>query len=77
LAGVLRSVFALAPFSKLLFGTDAYRSPDLQWIASRATIDAMSRVLDEFVREGALSDQAAMSAAAAILAGNARELYRL
>jgi len=76
-AGVLRSVFALAPFSKLLFGTDAYRSPDLQWIASRATIDAMSRVLDEFVREGALSDQAAMSAAAAILAGNARELYRL
>jgi len=76
-AGVLRSVFALAPFSKLLFGTDAYRSPDLQWIASRATIDAMSRVLDEFVREGALSDQAAMSAAAAILAGNAREVYRL
>jgi len=76
-AGVLPSVFALAPFSKLLFGTDAYRSPDLQWIASRATIDATSRVLDEFVREGALSDQAAMSAAAAILAGNARELYRL
>jgi predicted TIM-barrel fold metal-dependent hydrolase len=76
-AGVLRSVFALAPFSKLLFGTDAYRSPDLQWIAARATIDAMALVLDEFVRQASLTERAAMSAAAMVLAGNARELYRL
>jgi len=76
-AGVLRTVLALAPYSKLLFGTDAYRSPDLQWIAARATIDAMSRVLDEFVREASLTEKAAMSAAGMILAGNARELYRL
>jgi uncharacterized protein len=76
-AGVLTPVFALAPFSKLLFGTDAYRSPDLQWIAARATIDAMAKVLDGFVREASLTEHAAMTAAGAILAGNARELYRL
>ncbi len=76
-ATVLRSVVALAPFSKLLFGTDAYRSPDLQWIASRATIDAMTVVLGEFVDGGALTEAAAMDAAGAILSGNARELYRL
>jgi predicted TIM-barrel fold metal-dependent hydrolase len=70
-ADVLRPIFALAPFNKLLFGTDAYRSPDLQWIASRATIDAMSTVLPEYF------GSEAMEAAAAILAGNARELYRL
>ena len=76
-AGVLRPVFALAPFSKLLFGTDAYRSPDLQWIASRATIDGMSAVLGEFVDAATMSQAAAMDAARAILSGNAREVYRL
>jgi len=76
-ADVLRPVFALAPFSKLLFGTDAYRSPDLQWIASRATIDAMAHVLGGFVDAGAMPAPAAMDAAGAILSRNARELYRL
>lgn len=76
-ANVLRPVFALAPFSKLLFGTDAYRSPDLQWIASRATIDAMSIVLGEYVDAGAMSATVAMDAARGILSRNARELYRL
>jgi predicted TIM-barrel fold metal-dependent hydrolase len=76
-ADVLRSVFALAPFTKLLFGTDAYRSPDLQWIASRATLDAMSTVFGELVASGSMSGAGAQEAAAAILAGNARALYRL
>jgi predicted TIM-barrel fold metal-dependent hydrolase len=76
-AGVLRSVFGLAPFSKLLFGTDAYRSPDLQWIAARATLDAMSLVLEELVEAGSMAPREATAAAAAMLAENSRELYRL
>ena len=76
-AGVLRPVFGLAPFTKLLFGTDAYRSPDLQWIAARATIDAMSIVLGELVQSGSMGLAQANSAAAWILAENSRELYRL
>jgi uncharacterized protein len=75
--GVLRAVTGLAPFSKLLFGTDAYGSPDLQWIAARATIDSLARVLGGLVDAGSLEKDAALSAAARILAGNARELYRL
>jgi predicted TIM-barrel fold metal-dependent hydrolase len=76
-AAVLRQVLALAPFSKLLFGTDAYGSPDLQWIAARATIDALSATLGEFVSSGSLQKEDAIAAAAGILAGNARELYSL
>ena len=76
-AGVLRPVLALAPFNKLLFGTDAYGSPDLQWIAARATIDALSVVMGELVEAGSLGREDAMSAAGRILAGNARELYSL
>ena len=76
-AHVLRAVFGLAPFSKLLFGTDAYRSPDLQWIAARATLDAMSMVLGELVDCGSMPEGTARDGAAAILAGNARELYGL
>jgi uncharacterized protein len=76
-ADVLRRVLALAPFNKLLFGTDAYGSPDLQWIAARATIDSLTAVLTEFVSGGSLDKEDAMSAAERILAGNARELYSL
>ena len=76
-ADVLRPVLALAPFNKLLFGTDAYGSPDLQWIAARATIDSLARVLGEFVDAGSLDQEDAMSAAERILAGNTRELYSL
>jgi uncharacterized protein len=76
-ADVLRPVLSLAPFNKLLFGTDAYGSPDLQWIAARATIDSLAVVLDEFIRAGSLGKEDAMSAAERILAGNARELYSL
>jgi uncharacterized protein len=76
-AAVLRPVLALAPVSKLLFGTDAYGSPDLQWIAARATIAALEQVLSGFVAAGSMSAAAATRAGEAILAGNARELYRL
>ena len=76
-ADVLRRVVALAPFSKLLFGTDAYGSPDLQWIAARTTIDSLAVVLDELVSAGSLGIEDAMSAAERILAGNSRELYSL
>lgn len=76
-AAVLRSVLALAPTSKLLFGTDAYGSPDLQWIAARATIDALEVVLSDFVNAGSMGTDDAARAGAAILAGNARGLYGL
>ncbi|HUZ87648.1 MAG TPA: amidohydrolase family protein [Candidatus Baltobacterales bacterium] len=74
---VLRSVTALAPFNKLLFGTDAYGSPDLQWVAARTTIDALAIVLNELVSAGSLGREDAMSAGERILAGNGRELYSL
>lgn len=74
---VLRPVLALAPSSKLLFGTDAYGSPDLQWIAARATIDALEKVLAGLVDAGSMSARDAQAAGEAILSGNARELYRL
>lgn len=74
---VLRPVLALAPMSKLLFGTDAYGSPDLQWIAARATIGALEKTLSGFVAAGSMTAAEATRSGEAILAGNARELYRL
>ncbi len=76
-AAVLRPILAFAPFTKLLFGSDAYGSPDLQWIAARATIGALEKLLGELIDAGSLTKSAALAAAARILAGNARELYKL
>jgi uncharacterized protein len=74
---VLRPVLALAPASKLLFGTDAYGSPDLQWIAARATVAALEKVLSGFVASGSMSAGSALAAGDAILSRNARGLYLL
>ena len=76
-ADVLRRILSLAPFNKLMFGTDAYGSPDLQWIAARATLGALATTLGELVDAGSIERQDADAAARRILAGNAREVYGL
>lgn len=74
---MLRDVLGMAPFSKVLYATDAFTMPEIYWVAARWGRRGLGQVLDEFVREGFLSRQQALNAAEAILAGNARALYNL
>ncbi len=69
-AEALREALELAPFSKLLYASDAARTPELYYLAARWWRDALAEVLPELLAEPE-------EAAAAILAGNARSVYRL
>ncbi len=68
----LRQALELAPVSKLLYASDAARTPELYLLAASWWRDALAEVLPEL-----LPDEAVEGAAAMILRENARALYRL
>lgn len=74
---MLRDIIGMAPFSKLMFATDAFTMPEIYWLACRWGRWGLSQVLQEFVHEEFLSHDEAWEMATAILAGNASRLYNL
>jgi hypothetical protein len=71
-AQALREALELGPVSKLLYASDAARTPELYYLAATWWREALSDVLPEL-----LSAQEAEDAALMILRENARRLYRL
>lgn len=74
---MLREVLGIAPFSKIMFATDAFTMPEIFWLAARWGRWGLGQVLDEFVSAGFLTDAEAWGAAESILGDNARSLYDL
>ncbi len=70
-AEALAEALELAPVSKLLYASDAARTPELYLLAATWWRDALAAVLEP------LLDDEAEGAARAILNGNARSVYRL
>lgn len=71
-AAALREALELAPVSKLLYASDAARTPELYLLAATWWRDALAEVLPELLAEDELE-----AAAQRILRGNALALYRL
>jgi hypothetical protein len=71
-ATALAEALELAPVSKLLYASDAARTPELYLLAATWWRDALATVLPELLPAGEADD-----AARAILRENARALYRL
>ncbi|MFZ0548841.1 MAG: amidohydrolase family protein [Candidatus Promineifilaceae bacterium] len=74
---MLRAVLGMAPLSKIMFATDAFTMPEIYWLAARWGRWGLGRVLDEFIRDGFLTEYQARETAEMILDGNARGLYGL
>jgi hypothetical protein len=71
-AAVLAEAIELAPLSKLLYASDAVRTPELYLLAAVWWRDALAEVLGPL-----LGDDAALAAARLVLRDNADGLYRL
>jgi uncharacterized protein len=67
----------LSPFSKILFSTDAQRSPEIYYLACRWGRKVLRDVLEQTVQDGDLTEQEAMWAAECILQKNASGLYKM
>ncbi|HEY3206080.1 MAG TPA: amidohydrolase family protein [Gaiellaceae bacterium] len=68
----LREALELAPVSKLLYASDASRTPELYYLAAKWWREGLAEVLPELLAEDEVED-----AGRAILRENALRLYRL
>ena len=72
-AEMVREALELAPVSKLLYASDAARTPELYHLAARGWRDALAEVLGEALGAGPTAERAAR----AVLRENALALYGL
>ena len=71
-----RAALSVAPFSKLLYSSDAVGVPEIHWISALNGRSILGQVLGECVGHGDLSSTGAEEAGVAVLHDNAMRLYR-
>lgn len=74
---VVAESFALAPFAKQLFSTDAWGPAELHLLGATLWRRAVSRVFSEWVSQGDWSDHQAQRVVEMVAGENARRVYRL
>jgi uncharacterized protein len=67
----------LSPITKVLFSTDAQRTPEIFYLAAKWGRKVLGEVLDETVTNGDLTTSEAQWAAERILQQNSAELYKV
>ncbi|HXX77201.1 MAG TPA: amidohydrolase family protein, partial [Ktedonobacteraceae bacterium] len=71
-----RAAFSVAPYSKLLYSSDAVGVPEIHWVSALFGRRILGQVLGECVANGELSPTEAEQAGAAVLHDNAIQLYK-
>jgi hypothetical protein len=73
----LLNVLETAPTTKIMYGSDGFNIPEINWIAAIQTRKALKSALEELVKKGELEEDDALGIAEAFLSENARRLYRI
>ncbi len=76
-AAILAEAMEVAPFTKLLYSSDAYGLSELYHLAASGFRAALGQVLEERVASGEWSAADARRIAGLVAAGNARRVYAL
>jgi len=74
---IVAETMELAPFSKILFSSDAYGPPELHYLGALLWRRAIGRVLGGWASAGDWSQPDAIRVAAMIASGNAARVYQL
>jgi uncharacterized protein len=74
---LLQELLALAPATKILYGSDGHSQPEMYWLGVRDARWAMGVVLRRVIEEGTLGEQEAQDIAERICFRNALGFYRL
>jgi uncharacterized protein len=76
-ATVLAEAMELAPWTKLLYSSDAFGLPEFVYLGAMLFRRAMDRVLGSWTTNGDCTPAIAESIRSAVYAGNARRVYRI
>jgi predicted TIM-barrel fold metal-dependent hydrolase len=68
-------VLGVAPVSKLLFGTDGFRVPELFYLGARWWRESLAKALGELVDRGVVGEPTAQRYAELVMRGNAHRVY--
>ncbi|BCG61643.1 amidohydrolase family protein [Paenibacillus sp. URB8-2] len=71
----LRKIFEMAPFTKVLYGSDGFTIPEVSWLGAKIVKKELGKVLSGLVDEGIIDEDYAYQAAGMVLSENARNLY--
>ncbi|MFN3982937.1 MAG: amidohydrolase family protein, partial [Caldilinea sp.] len=74
---MLRDILGMAPFSKVLFATDAFTMPEIYWMAARWGRWGLTQAISDLVAQRFLTETEAHQAAQDIFCDNARRLYQV
>lgn len=74
---IVSEVLEMAPPSKVVYGSDGYGAPEINYVGAKLGKRAVAGALQDLVDEGMLSRDEAQNAAGLILSGNARRIYKL
>ena len=74
---VLSTAMEIAPTTKLLYGSDAFSTPELYVLGARRFRDALATTLEDLIDRSIVREQYAETVARNVLRGNAIELYDL
>lgn len=71
----LRQIFEMAPFTKVLYGSDGFTIPEVSWLGARIIKKQLGIMLTDLVEDGIIDEQFAYTSAGMVLSENARSLY--
>ncbi len=74
---IYAEVLEMAPLSKVVYGSDGYNLPEINYVGAMLGKKALAGALQGLVEEGMLAVSEVQEAAGWILSGNARRLYGL
>lgn len=72
---MIREILGMAPFSKVMFATDAFTMPEIYWVAVKWGRWGLQRVLEEFIVDRLIGEDEAMQVARSVFGESARRLY--
>ena len=71
----VQQLLELAPYTKVMFSTDAHSIPELYYLGAKWGRESLAHVLEDAIRSSDLTPQEAKHTGERILIENARELY--
>lgn len=74
---LFKQALSVAPYTKLLAGTDGHSVPESHWFAAFSMRRGLEAALTELVKLGSIDEEQAMHIGARVMHGNARALYKL
>lgn len=74
---IFSEILDMAPVSKIVYGSDGYALPEINFTSAKVGKQALGQALDSLAADGFVGEADAMEIAGMILAGTARQLYRI